>query len=91
MGLLCSKYIREPLGLALVGPVIGPVIGAVVRATRGPIIRPMVGTIIGAWVVVCPVSGARVLPSPGAGGLSLVKLVKVLQQIINHQLAIIST
>lgn len=83
MGLLCSKYIREPLGLAWVGPVIG----AVVRATWGSIIRPMVG----AWVVVCPVSGARVLPSPGAGGLSLVKLVKVLQQIINHQLAIIST
>ena len=87
MGLICSKYIREPLGLPLVGPVIGPVIGAVVRATWGSIIRPMVG----AWVVVCPVSGARVLPSPGAGGLSLVKLVKVLQQIINHQLAIIST
>ena len=75
MGLLCSKYVREPLGLAWVGPVVGAVMGT----TRGPIIRPMVG----AWVVVCLVSGARVLLSPGARGLSLVKLVKVLQQIIN--------
>ena len=87
MGLLCSKYVREPLGLACVGPVVGAVMGT----TRGPIIRPIIRPMVGAWVVVCPVSGARVLPSPGAGGLSLVKLVKVLQQIINHQLAIIPT
>ena len=70
-----SKYVREPLGLAWVGPVIGPVMGT----TRGPIIGPMVG----ARVVVCPVSGAKVLLRPGAGGLGLVELVKILKQIIN--------
>ena len=79
MGLLCSKYVREPLGLACVGPVVGAVMGT----TRGPIIRPIIRPMVGAWVVVCPVSGARALPSPGARGLGLVELVKVLQQIIN--------
>ena len=74
-----SKYVREPLGLAWVGPVIGPVMGT----TRGAIIRPMEGPMVGAGVVVCPVAGAMVLLSPGAGGLGLVELVKILQQIIN--------
>ena len=69
-----SKYVREPLGLAWIGPVIGPVMGT----TRGPMVGPMVG----ARVVVCPVAGAKVLLRPGAGGLGLVELVKILQQII---------
>ena len=74
-----SKYVREPLGLAWVGPVIGPVMGT----TRGPIIRPIIGPMVGPRVVVCPVSEAMVLVRPGAGGLGLVELVKILQQIIN--------
>ena len=74
-----SKYVREPLGLAWVGPVIGTVMGT----ARGPIIRPIIGSMIGAGVVVCPVAGAKVLLSSGAGGLGLVELVKILQQIIN--------
>ena len=74
-----SKYVREPLGLAWVGSVVGPVLGS----TRGPIIGPIIGPMVGALVVVCPVSGAKVLLSPGAGGLGLVELVKILQQIIN--------
>ena len=74
-----SKYVREPLGLAWVGSVVGPILGS----TRGPIIGPIIGPMVGAGVVVCPVSGSKVLLSPGAGGLGLVELVKVLQQIIN--------
>ena len=74
-----SKYVREPLGLAWVGSVVGPVMGT----TRGAIIRPIIGPMVGPRVVVCPVSGAKVLLRPGAGGLGLVELVKILQQIIN--------